>query len=149
MTNTPVGGAIERITRLAGSHPARPARFAVVGAVTFALQLVLLSLLTGAGVESLFAYVIALALAVQFNFGASQLLVWHDRDLSSATSHLARRWLTFHGAIALSLVVNVVAFALAERALPDVAAAIVALAASTVLKFLSLDRLVFRAGGLR
>jgi putative flippase GtrA len=95
------------------------------------------------------AYVIALAVAVQFNFGASQFLVWHDRDMPSAKRRLMHRWITFHGAIALSLVINVVVFALGERALPDLAAAVVALAASTVIKFLSLDRLVFRASGLR
>ena len=141
--------AVERITRLAGSHAARPVRFAIVGAITFGLQILLLALLTNLGLGSLVAYVVALALAVQFNFTVSLLLVWHDRHLSHGPRRLVHRWATFHAAIAFSLVVNVVAFALAEPFMPDIAAAIVGLAASTVIKFLSLDRLVFRSTGLR
>jgi putative flippase GtrA len=95
------------------------------------------------------AYVLALAIAVQFNFAVSQLLVWHDRGVSSGRLRLAHRWLTFHAAIALSLVVNVVVFALAEPFMADIAAALVGLGASTLIKFLSLDRLVFRSTGLR
>jgi putative flippase GtrA len=140
---------IERVTRLAGSHAVRPVRFAFVGAITFGLQLILLSLFTSAGLGSLLAYVVALAISVQFNFVVSQLLVWHDRPVSRAPRRLVHRWATFHGAIALSLVVNVVAFALAEPFMPDVAAAVVGLAASTLIKFFSLDRLVFRSAGLR
>lgn len=149
VTNSSHSDAVERVTRLAGSHAARPIRFGVVGAITFALQLLLLTLLTDAGVGSLVAYVLALAIAVQFNFVVSQLLVWHDRHLSHAPRRLLHRWATFHAAIALSLVINVVAFALAEPFMPDIAAAMVGLAASTVIKFLSLDRLVFRSTGLR
>lgn len=149
MPTRPHSDAVERITRLAGSHAARPVRFGIVGAITFGLQIVLLTLLTNFGVGSLVAYVAALALAVQFNFAVSQLLVWHDRQLSRAPRRLVHRWATFHAAIALSLVVNVVAFALAEPFMADIAAAIVGLAASTVIKFLSLDRLVFRSTGLR
>lgn len=140
---------MERVTRLAGSHAVRPIRFAVVGAITFGLQIVLLGIFTSAGLGSLIAYVVALAISVQFNFVVSQLLVWHDRPVSRAPRRLAHRWATFHGAIGLSLVINVVAFALAEPFMPVLAAAVVGLAASTVIKFLSLDRLVFRSTGLR
>lgn len=127
-----------------GSGAARPVRFGVVGTLTFGLQLLLLTLLTNAGLESLVAYVLALATAVQFNFMVSQLLVWHDRPLSLTARRIIHRWATFHALIALSLIVNVVAFALAEPFMPDIGAALVGLAASTVIKFLSLDRLVFR-----
>lgn len=120
-----------------------------MGAITFGLQIVLLTQLTNLGLASLIAYVTALAIAVQFNFIVSQLLVWHDRPVSHAPRRLLHRWATFHAAITLSLVVNVVAFALAEPFMPDIAAAIVGLAASTIIKFLSLDRLVFRSTGLR
>jgi putative flippase GtrA len=140
---------VERVTRLAGSHAARPIRFGIVGAVTFGVQIVLLELFTRAGLGSLVAYVVALAISVQFNFIVNQFLVWHDRPMSRVPRRLLHRWATFHGAIALSLVINVVAFALAEPFVPDIAAAVVGLAASTIIKFLSLDRLVFRSAGLR
>jgi putative flippase GtrA len=121
----------------------------VVGAVTFGVQAVLLTLFINAGLDSLVAYVIALAVSVQFNFVVNQFLVWHDRPASRAPRRFLHRWATFHGAIALSLVINVVAFALAEPFMPALAAAAVGLAASTIIKFLSLDRLVFRSTGLR
>lgn len=149
MTNSPYSDSVERIARLAGSHAARPIRFGVVGAITFGLQIMLLTLLTNNGGDAVVANAIALAIAVQFNFAVSQLMVWHDRDLSLARRRLAHRWFTFHAAIALSLVVNFAAFALALPFVPVVAAAFVGLAASTVIKFLSLDRLVFRSTGLR
>lgn len=140
---------VERVTRLAGSHAARPIRFGVVGAVTFALQILLLTFFTNAGLGSIVAYVLALVVSVEFNFAVNQLLVWHDRPVSRAPRRFVHRWATFHGAIALSLVINVAAFVLAVQFMPDVAAAVVGLAASTVIKFLSLDRLVFRSTGLR
>jgi putative flippase GtrA len=115
-----------------------------VGGLTFAVQLGLLVLLTGAGLGSLPAYAVALALAVQFNFGLSQLLVWHDRPLSGASRHLVERWLTFHTVIALSLVVNFVAFVVAQAVVVDIAAAAIAVAVSTGIKFVSLDRYTFR-----
>lgn len=133
-----------RLAHLAGSGAARPIRFGIVGAVTFGLQIGLLTLLTDAGLGSLMAYVLALALSVQFNFLVNQLLVWHDRPLSLSLQRAIRRWATFHALIALSLIVNVVAFALAEQFMADIAAALVGVAASSVIKFLSLDRLVFR-----
>lgn len=140
---------VERVTRLAGSHAARPIRFGVVGAVTFGLQILLLTLFTDAGLGSIVAYVLALAFSVQFNFVVNQLLVWHDRPVSRVPRRIVHRWATFLGAIALSLVFNVVAFAIAEPFMPAVAAALVGLAASTIIKFLSLDRLVFRSARLR
>jgi putative flippase GtrA len=127
----------------------RPIRFGIVGAITFAVQIALLTLLTNAGLGSIVAYVVALVISVQFNFVVNQLLVWHDRPVSRAPRRFVHRWATFHGAIALSLIINVAAFALAEPFMPDVAAAVVGLAASTIIKFLSLDRLVFRSTGLR
>ena len=132
-----------------GSNGARPLRFALVGAITFGLQLVLLTVFTSLGIRSVVAYAFSLGLAVQFNFVFSQLLVWHDRPKSMKVGRVAHRWATFHAYIAVSLIVNFVAFVLAQPFMSDLAAAVVALAASTVIKFLSLDRLVFRTSGVR
>lgn len=137
------------MTRFIRSQTARPLRFAVVGAITFALQIGLLTFLTDAGIESVVAYAIALAISVQFNFVANQLVVWHDRPLPLTLRGVAHRWATFHASIALSLIVNFVAFVVFEPFMPDLAAAVVAIAASTVIKFLSLDRLVFPPARLR
>lgn len=75
--------------------------------------------------------------------------MWHDRPTSMKPRRVVHRWATFHAYIAVSLIVNFVAFVLAQPFMPDVAAALIALAASTVIKFLSLDRLVFRATRVR
>jgi putative flippase GtrA len=110
---------------------------------------VLLTVFTSVGLGSVIAYAFALGLAVQFNFLFSQLLVWQDRPASLKLARVAHRWATFHAFIAVSLIVNFVAFVLAQPFVPDIAAAVVALAASTVIKFLSLDRLVFRPSAVR
>jgi len=134
---------------MAGHRVLRPVRFGLVGALTFALQLLLLTVFTDAGLGSLLAYIVALALAVQFNFVVNQSLVWHDRPLSVGARRLAHRWVAFHAFIMLSLVLNVAGFALAEPFMPAFAAALVGLAVSTLVKFLSLDRLVFQSGARR
>jgi putative flippase GtrA len=131
-----------------GRH-ARPVRFAAVGAATFGLQLALLGVLSSAGLISVAAYAVALGLSVQFNFVVNQLLVWHDRPASLAPARLLHRWATFHAYIAISLVINLTAFIASEPFVSDLAAAVIALAASTVIKFVSLDRFVFRAAPRR
>jgi len=50
---------------------------------------------------------------------------------------------SFLAMIALSLVINFVAFALAQPFIGDMPATILAVAASTVIKYLSLDRYTF------
>ena len=57
---------------------------------------------------------------------------------------MAERWVTFHGCIAVSLVINFVVFAAAQLVMPVLLAALVGIGASTLIKFLSLDRLAFK-----
>ena len=83
-------------------------------------------------------------MAVQFNFIVSQLLVWHDRPMSLTVGRVANRWATFHAMIAVSVVVNFIAFVLLEPYLGNLGASLGALVFSTVIKFFSLDRLVFK-----
>ena len=135
---------VESISVLIGSGAARPVRFGVVGAVTFGVQLGMLMVFKGAGFGSVIAYALALAVSVQFNFIVNQLVVWHDRPLSLFSKRGIERWMTFHGCIALSLVVNFVAFLVAQMFMTDILAAVVGVSASTALKFLSLDRLAFK-----
>ena len=135
---------VERISGMIGSGAARPVRFGAVGGVTFALQLGLLLGFKATGLGSVVAYALALALSVQFNYVVNQLLVWHDRPMVLLSRQFVERWVTFHGCIAVSLVLNMGAFVVAQLFIPDVLAAVVGVLASTAVKFLSLDKLAFR-----
>ena len=120
-------------------------RFGFVGAVTFVVNVSLLYLFKGAGLPSVPAYAVALAIAVQFNFACSQLWVWSDRPVSSLWGReMAQRWVAYHGCIGVSLVINFVAFTLAQIVMPDLLAALAGVAGSTLAKFFSLDRVAFR-----
>jgi dolichol-phosphate mannosyltransferase len=118
-------------------------RFAVLGGVTAVINIGLLWLLSEAGINAIAAYAIGMAIALQFNFLASQAFVWQDRGAGSWRV-LAERWVTFHTCTAASIAVNMAAFIVARLFMPDIAAAIVGLAISTVVKFMSLDRLAFK-----
>jgi putative flippase GtrA len=133
----------ETIMGLNGTR--RLVRFGVNGIATFFVQIGLLVLLKSAGVNGVVANAIALTVAVQFNFLLSEIFVWSDRRLLTVMGReMAQRWVTFHGCIALSLVLNFGAFIVARLFMPDVPAAVIGVGASTLLKFLSLDRLAFR-----
>jgi putative flippase GtrA len=138
-------GSADRIAGLLGSGTLRPFRFGAAGAITFPVQLGSLFLFKEAGFGSLVAYALSLFVAVQFNFVVSQAFVWGDRRLESMFGRqLVDRWLTFHGCIALSLAINFGAFAVAQIFMPDLPAALIGIGSSTLIKFLSLDRLAFR-----
>ena len=133
----------EAIMGLNGTR--RLVRFGANGIATFFVQIGLLVLLKSAGMSGVIANAIGLTVAVQFNFLLSETFVWSDRRLLTILGReMAQRWLTFHGCIALSLVLNFGAFIVARLFMPDVPAAIFGVGASTLLKFLSLDRLAFR-----
>jgi putative flippase GtrA len=136
---------VESISGLIGSGAARPVRFGAVGAVTFGVQLGLFGLFKALGMGAIFGYALALALSVQFNFVVNQLFVWHDRPLAMFSAQGAQRWVTFHGCIALSLVVNFLAFVIAREFMADLPAAVIGVGSSTALKFLSLDKLAFKS----
>ena len=136
---------VDRISSVIGSGAARPLRFGVVGAVTFGVQLGMLLVFKEIGFAAVIAYALGLAVSVQFNFVVNQLVVWHDRPLAMFSRQGVERWVAFHGCIALSLVVNFVGFIVARLFMPDILAAVAGVSVSTALKFLSLDRLAFRA----
>jgi putative flippase GtrA len=143
--------SVADVTRLPGllnSGAARPIRFGVAGIITFGVQLGGLFLLKRAGLPSVIAYALALAISVQFNFIVNQIMVWGDRPLAMLSKEFAQRWATFHGCIALSLVVNMAAFVVAQLFMPDIFAAIIGVSSSTALKFFSLDRVAFRPAGV-
>jgi len=127
------------------SEAGRPVRFGVMGVLTFILNMGLLLVFGNIGFSALPAYAFALGLAVQFNFASSQIWVWHDRRVDGLLGRaMAERWATFHGCIAVSLVVNFAVFAAAQLVMPVLLAAIAGVGGSTLIKFLSLDRLAFK-----
>ena len=123
---------------------ARPIRFGVVGIVTFGVQMGFFGGLQLAGLSAVIANAIALAAAVQFNFAANQLFVWADKPVALLSKALVERWATYHGCIAVSLVVNFSVFVVAQLFLPPVVAVLAGIACSTAIKFVSLDRFAFR-----
>jgi putative flippase GtrA len=139
---------IDDLSRLDGvfgsGGVARPIRFGVVGIVTFGVQMGFFAGLQAAGLTAVIANAIALAVAVQFNFAGNQLLVWADLPVKLLSRAFAERWVTFHGCIAVSLVVNFGVFVVAHLFLPAVIAVMIGIASSTAIKFVSLDRFAFR-----
>jgi putative flippase GtrA len=121
-------------------------RFGANGFATFVVQIGMLLLLKSMGMSGVIANAIGLGVAVQFNFLLSELFVWSDRRLVTILGReMVQRWLTFHGVIALSLVLNFGGFLVAQLFMPDLPAAVTGVAVSTLVKFLSLDRLAFRS----
>jgi putative flippase GtrA len=86
-------------------------RFGANGIATFFVQIGILLLLKSTGMNGVIANAIGLAVAVQFNFLLSEFFVWSDRRLLTVLGRqMVQRWATFHGVIALSLVLNFGAF---------------------------------------
>jgi putative flippase GtrA len=139
--------ARQRYEALMGLNGTRRfARFGANGIATFFVQIGLLVLLKSTGMSGVIANAIGIAVAVQFNFLLSELFVWSDRRLMTVSGReMMRRWLTFQGVLAFSLILNFGGFLIARLFLPDLPAAIFGVAISTMVKFLSLDRLAFRA----
>jgi putative flippase GtrA len=138
-------GDVSRFTGLLGAGgAARPIRFGAVGIITFGVQMGCFAGLETAGLSPVIANAIALAVAVQFNFAANQLFVWADMPVRLLSQAFARRWVAFHGCIAVSLIVNFSVFVVAQLFLPAVIAVMIGIASSTAIKFISLDRFAFR-----
>jgi putative flippase GtrA len=134
------------VALLASNGIWRFARFGAMGAITFVVQFAALEFFKSLGIASIPAYALSLIPAVQLNFVANELLVWDDRHIRAVRSRaMFNRWLTFQGCIAFSVAINFAVFSVAQFFVPDIVAMILGIGASTFLKFLSLDRLAFRA----
>jgi putative flippase GtrA len=118
------------------------ARFALSGATAGLLQLLLLQVLSSFGWPRLVGNAVAFLVATQANFCLGQWFTWRDR--SDASRSLARRWATYHGSVAVTAVLNMVVFAVASTALPELLAAALGIVAASVANFVSGDLLVFR-----
>jgi putative flippase GtrA len=120
-------------------------RFAVVGGTTGLLQLGMLQALKAAGIAAVPAYALGLLVSCQVNFTLNTFLVWNDRPMGSDRLRaLVRRWTAYHACIAVAVALNFGVFVLVRAYVPDIAAAVIAILASTLVKFFSLDRLAFK-----
>ncbi len=124
----------------------RLVRFGVVGGATGLIQLLMLIVLKANGIGAAVAYAIGLVISCQFNFALNTFLVWGDRPVvSNWLRSTFRRWVAYHISIALSIALNYGIFLVARGYMGDIIATLVAIGGSTLVKFVSLDRLAFKA----
>ncbi|GAC1521905.1 MAG: hypothetical protein NVS2B16_29620 [Chloroflexota bacterium] len=71
----------------------------------------------------------------------SLTVTWHDR---STPGSLIRRWVLFHGSIALMACVNMLVFVMVRPVIPLLAASLTGIAAAALGNYVVSDRLVFR-----
>lgn len=130
----------------------RKLRFLAVGAFCFTLQYALLRALSDAGMARAFANGIGFVVSAQANFVLSSVFTWADRAhgnvpaSSISKRHLnvnRTRWVSYNGTAAIALVVNTVVFATADSVVGALPAALVGVAAGTVVTFVVCDRLIF------
>jgi putative flippase GtrA len=130
----------------------------LVGATCFVLQYAVLRALSGAGLARPVANGIGFVLSAQANFLLSSVFTWADRVPSDALEKgisrrplntNCRRWVSYNGTVAVALAVNTVAFAVADRMVGALAAALAGVAAGTVVTYLICDRLIFATRATR
>jgi putative flippase GtrA len=124
------------------SSRARFARFALTGMTAALVQLALLHLFTVRGISHLVANGVAFLVATQVNFGLSQVFTWRDRW--TGLVGVMQRWLTYHGSVAGTALLNMAVFAAASTFLPPLGAAALGIAMASAVNFISGERLVFR-----
>ena len=127
------------------ARAARPARFAVSGAVAGLTQLALLSLFVDRAMPDIPANALAFLLAAQVNFGLGQAFTWRDRPSgASPVRELVRRWAVFHGSIAGTAGLNMLVFIVARRWVPDLMASVLGIGMAAVVNYAVHDRVTFR-----
>ena len=139
---------VTRALLLARGAAPRLLRFACTGVIAGIVQLALLHLWLANGWDALVANPVAFLISAQFNFLLSATFIWRDRhDGTRRTETLLRRWVAFHGAILGTAILNQVAFAIAQLAMPALLAAGLGIAAGALVNFVIQDRFVFTARG--
>ncbi len=134
-----------RLLALIRTRGPRLARFACTGGLAAVIQLGLLHLWTARGWNAIVANAVAFFVAAQVNFALSATVTWGDRrDALHPRETLLRRWLSFHGTIFSTALLNQAIFALARTAMPDLPAAGFGIAAAAFVNFVMLDRVIFR-----
>ncbi len=131
-----------RVIPMLLSEPARLLRFIVTGGIAGLLQLGLLDLFTRlAGWHPIPANMVAFIVAAQVNFLLSTYFTWRDRQQQE---RLVTLWLSFHGSILGTALVNNLVFIVARMAMPTLLASALGIAIAAILNFALLNRFVFR-----
>jgi putative flippase GtrA len=125
------------------SERARPLRFVFTGGLCGLIQLVLFTLLVRSNWSPLIANAVAFLLSAQVNFLLSWSFTWGDRQVHQRANLLAR-WLTFHGSIVGTALLNQLVFWLAHLLLPNLFAVMLGIGVAALANFVLLDRQVFR-----
>ncbi|HEU5228192.1 MAG TPA: glycosyltransferase, partial [Ktedonobacteraceae bacterium] len=139
--------SLQALRPLLFSDAARPLRFACIGGMAGAIQVSMLELLTKQGWSAVVANIIAFLLSAQVNFLLNSLFTWHDRRVKSEASKLKIifvRWLSFHGSIAGTALLNELVFIIASTVIPTLLASMLGIGAAALINFFVFNRLVFR-----
>ncbi len=126
------------------AHPQLPRmlRFATAGAVSAAAQLAILSALLDVRIRTSTANLAAFLVSAQINFVLNRWFTWGDRQPSGL---LAATWMRFMCAVAATVMLNLAAFAVADRYVPSLIAGAMGIGVVAVANFVIADRAVFRA----
>jgi putative flippase GtrA len=138
-----------RRTAAPGATPRRICAYGTVGVLGFAVQLATLAALgTLTGLPDWVAVAIAVECAVLHNFVWHERWTWVDRTGGSCEGVLARlaRFNLATGGFSIVSNVGLTAVVAAVLALPLLAANVVAVAALSMVTFLTADRFVFKMG---
>lgn len=116
-----------------------------IGAIGFAVQLLLLALLLRLGAHYLLATLIAVELTVLHNFAWHERWTWRDRPASGAARR--RRLWRFHaanGIVSIGGNLLLMRVLVGVCGLPPIAANLAAVIACAVVNYTASDRFVFR-----
>lgn len=126
----------------------RPAWFLGSGAISGVFQLGLLSFLMETTALGSLSNAVAFLAAAQLNFLLNHRLTWGDRRRPGSSAWL-RQLAGFNGLVLVGAAINQSVYALISQAMPYLLAAGLALLATTALKYLVADRLIFRKWAAR
>jgi putative flippase GtrA len=117
--------------------------YVAVGAMCFAVQFALLSIMVHAGVNRPVANAVAFAISAQLNFLLSSRLTWGDRPTASLRG-TGGRWLAYNATALASLGCNTGVFVATYHAIGTLPAAAAGVLTGTCLVYLICNLLVFR-----
>jgi putative flippase GtrA len=126
------------------SQRTRPIRFIITGGISACVQLGFLYVLTRYALNPNLANALAFLLSAQVNFLLSSLFTWGDRRPSKKRT-LLQRWVTFHGSIVGTAVLNALVFAVAHQFLPTLIASASGILVAAFVNFFMMNKLIFRS----
>jgi putative flippase GtrA len=120
-------------------------RYAVVGLVATAFQLLVLAGLLSIGTAAQSANALSFLTSTQLNFVLSLVFTWSHRRCTRNPRAIATRCLSYNAVAGLALVVNAGAFWAAHHPthLPALPSAVVAVGVSTIFTYVFSSRLIF------